>query len=95
MSYPNLRLTPAMAARSLADLKRNFAESHRFWVDEVSLTDSEFFDLDVLTGSRQVSDAYLAGLAFRNRGRVATLDTSIAWRAVRGATVDLVDRLDD
>jgi toxin-antitoxin system PIN domain toxin len=93
LSYPNLRLTPAMAAESLARFKTAFSGIHRFWADEVSLTETALFDLAVLTGSRQATDAYLAGLAYRKGGRLATLDGGIPWRAVRGAELGLVERI--
>jgi hypothetical protein len=93
LSYPNLRLSPAHAAESLALFKTGFPEIHRFWPDAISLTDSAIFDLAVLTGSRQTTDAYLAGLAFRNGGRLATFDGGIPWRAVRGADARLVERI--
>ena len=93
LSYPNLRLSPAGAAESLALFKAGFPGIHSFWPDSISLTDSTVFDPAVLTGSRQVTDAYLAGLAFRNGGRLATLDGGIPWRAVRGAHAGLVERI--
>lgn len=64
VGYPNLRLTPAMAADSRARFQAGFSGIHRFWADDMSLNDAALFDLGGLTGSRQVTDAYLAGLAF-------------------------------
>jgi len=93
LSYPNLRLSPACAAESLALFKAGFPGIHRFWPADISLTDSKVFDLAVLTGSRQTTDAYLAGLAFRSGGRLATLDGGIPWRAVRGADDGLIERI--
>jgi predicted nucleic acid-binding protein len=90
---PNLRLTPATAAESLARFKAGFPDVHRFWADDISLNETALFDLGVLIGSRQTTDAYLAGLAFRKGGRLATLDQGIPWRAVRGAGVGLVERI--
>lgn len=92
-SYPNLRLSPAQAGESLALFKAGFPDIHCFWPDSISLTDSTLFDLSVLTGARQTTDTYLAGLAFQNQGRLATLDGAIPWRAVRGANSNLVERL--
>ena len=48
--------------------------AHRFWKDE-----SGFLSLVApfavrITGHRQVTDAFLLGLALRNKGKVATLD---------------------
>jgi toxin-antitoxin system PIN domain toxin len=93
LSYPNLRLTPAMANQSLMRFKMGFPGIHQFWADDVSLTDSSLFDLQPLTGSRQTTEAYLAGLAFRHGGRLATLDGGIPWRVVRGAKAELVERI--
>lgn len=93
VSYPNLRLTPAMASTSLARFKESFPGIHHFWPDEVSLNDSSVFDLSILTGSRQVTDTYLAGLAHRKGGRLATLDSGIAWRSVRNANSELIENI--
>jgi toxin-antitoxin system PIN domain toxin len=93
LSYPNVRLMPAMAAESLLRFKAGFPGLYRFWPAEISLADSGLFDLSYLTGSRQTTDAYLAGIAFRNGGRLATLDGGVQWRAVRGASADLVEQI--
>jgi toxin-antitoxin system PIN domain toxin len=93
VSYPNMRLTPALATESLARFKESFQGIHRFWADEISLTDSALFHPAVLTGSRQTTDAYIAGLAFHMGGRLATVDGGIPWRAVRGAEAWLVERI--
>jgi flagellar biosynthesis/type III secretory pathway chaperone len=50
-------------------------------------------DPDALTTSGQTADVYLAGLAFRKSGLLATLDRSVQWRAVRGANAGLVERI--
>lgn len=93
ISYPNLRLTPAMASESMARFKAGFAGLHHFWPDSISLTDSSLFELGTLTGSRQITDAYLAGLAFRNKGALASFDTSMPWKAVRGAKANLIENI--
>ena len=93
VSYPNLRLTPAMAAQSLARFKAGFPGVHRFWPDAISLADTSIFDLACLTGSRQTTDIYLAGLAFHNGGCLTTLDGAVQWRAIRGASAGLVEKV--
>jgi len=93
VSYPNLRLTPAAAAASLAQFKSGLAGIHHFWMDEISMTDTAIFDLSLLTGSRQTTDAYLAALAFRKKGRLATLDGRVAWRSVRGAGPETIEKI--
>src|ERR1700679_72013 len=70
MSYPNMRMTPGLAAQSLATFQAAFRSSFRFWNDDVTLSDSTLFDLDRLTTSGQTTDTYLAGLAFRKGGRL-------------------------
>lgn len=47
----------------------------QFWPDDVSYADINLADLH---GHRQVTDAYLAGLAETHGGRVATLDSALA-----------------
>ncbi len=91
VSYPNLRLTPFAAAESLGRFKAAFPGIYHFWTDSLSLTDTTLFQLAVLTGSRQTTDAYLAAIAFHHGGRLATIDASIPWRSVRGATANTVD----
>src|ERR1035437_7833484 len=93
IGYPNLRLTPAFAADSLARFKAGFPGVHRFWQDEISLTETSLFDLSLLTGSRQTTDTYLAGLAFRKGGRLAPLDSGISGRVVRGADAGFIERI--
>lgn len=89
-SYPNLRISPSEGAEALRTFASNFPGQYQFWEDEVSLTNDKLLDLAVLTGSKQITDVYLAGLAHLRGGRVATLDAALPWRAVRGATADLV-----
>ena len=60
--------------------------SHEFWPDAVSLRDDTLFDPQVHVSYGQLTDVYLLGLALRMGGTLATFDTSIPWRAVRGAT---------
>jgi uncharacterized protein len=52
-------------------------DRHEFWPDDV-----EYLQVRVegIVGHRQVSDAYLAELARRHDGRVATLDKGFAAR---------------
>lgn len=50
-------------------------ERHEFWSDSVSFVDVE---LDGVIGHRQVADAYLAQLARKNHGELATFDTGLA-----------------
>jgi toxin-antitoxin system PIN domain toxin len=48
---------------------------HQFWADDVSYL---AIDLTRVIGHRQVTDAYLAGLARSHAGRLATFDAGLA-----------------
>jgi hypothetical protein len=50
-------------------------DRHDFWSDDVSYLDVR---LEGVVGHRQVTDAYLAGLARGRGGRLATFDGGLA-----------------
>jgi toxin-antitoxin system PIN domain toxin len=58
---------------------------HVFWPDDLSIADSAVFDPRGILGPNQITDVYLLALAVKNDGRLATLDSSVSLRAVRGA----------
>jgi toxin-antitoxin system PIN domain toxin len=51
------------------------AEGHEFWPDGLSY---DRIDMRGVVGHKQVTDAYLAGLARSRDGRLATLDRALA-----------------
>jgi toxin-antitoxin system PIN domain toxin len=51
---------------------------HHQWTDEIMLPDAAGLLKARLTGHQQVTDLYLLALAFHKKGRLATLDGSIA-----------------
>lgn len=59
---------------------------HVFWPADISLANDRLFNASVIRGHRQVTDAYLLGLAVKMNGRLATFDHSIPTRSVIGAT---------
>lgn len=71
----------------IAGILREFCQSphHRFWPDDVSLLDDRRFDMTLLAGPRQITDAYLLGLAVKHNGRLVTFDRGIAVHVVNGA----------
>lgn len=83
--YPN-PLPVAAILQRLAMAKAT--EHHRFWPDDVSLTDTEIFNPVELLGPRQITDRYLLALAVRNNGRFVTFDQAIRPTAVTGATAE-------
>jgi hypothetical protein len=54
----------------------------------VSLPDPQVVDRSLLHGSRQVTAAYLLGLAVAHGGRFVTFDRSLSPTTVHGATED-------
>jgi len=75
---------PAEAAR---DILRRLASDrrHEFWPDDVAYQD---VPVTGIVGHRQVTDAYLAQLARRRCGRLATFDQAMA--ALHRDVADLI-----
>ena len=88
-AYPTVNTTPGEAAERLRIFCRQ--PGHEFWPDAASLTDATHFDLFQLQGHRQITDLYLAGLALRYRGSLATFDTSIPVAALVGMRANIVE----
>jgi predicted nucleic acid-binding protein len=80
--YPN-----ALPVRAIMERLTHACSSalHEFWPDEVSLLDAALVDAARIHGPRQLSDVYLLALAVQRGGCFATLDTSVALTAVKGA----------
>jgi uncharacterized protein len=67
-------------------LKANLSHpGHVFWPDDLDLTASLSLSGARLQGHRQITDAYLLGLAMHHKGRLATLDNSVATLLPRGS----------
>ena len=64
-------------ARDAGDVVRGLsaADQHEFWPDHLGY---DAIDLRGVVGHKQVTDAYLAGLARSRGGRLATLDQALA-----------------
>lgn len=67
--------------------------NHRFWPDDVSVTDSDMFDPLQLLGPKQITVRYLLALAVRHGGRLVTFDQGIRPTAVAGASIQHIVRL--
>lgn len=81
-AFSERALTPSGA---LQVLSRNVeVPEHQFWSDSISVPDATERMATALTGHQQITDAYLVGLAIRNRGRLATMDRGIAQFAPAG-----------
>jgi len=51
--------------------------THTFWEDDISILDNHI-PSDLLVGHRQITDAYLLGLAIQHGGRLVTLDRGVS-----------------
>ena len=79
-----------LRAVDVVDRLRRFTASghHVFWDDRQSIANASAFRTDLIANPRQVTDVHLLGLAVQHGGCLATLDHSIPWRAVVGASAD-------
>jgi uncharacterized protein len=75
--------TAAAAWQALSEVVSH--NRHVLWLDNFSYLD---VSSDLLQGPKQVTDAWLAELARRNQGKVATLDEALA--ALHSDVVELV-----
>lgn len=80
--YVGAGLLLAPALTYLQNLTR--APGHTFWPDDVSLTEARFNHRS-FQGHRQLTDAYLLGLAEHHDGLLATLDRGLTTTALASA----------
>jgi len=76
-------LTPENALRVLES--NLLLPTHQFWADSLSVPDALKRIEGRLTGHRQITDAYLLGLAIHHRGRLVTFDRGIRTLGARTA----------
>jgi predicted nucleic acid-binding protein len=67
--------TPREALALLSEIVRH--KNHVFWPDDIGIVDTPV-PSSFLVGHRQVTDAYLLGLAIHRGGRLVTLDAGIS-----------------
>ena len=86
-AFVRILSNPAFSADALAPehalqvLESNLnAREHHFWPDAIPVLDAVKDVRRHITGHRQITDAYLLGLAVHHRAKLATLDRGIlAW----------------
>jgi len=64
---------------------------HRFWPDDQGFLKTVHPLADGIQGHRQVTDAYLLGLALRRKGRLVTLDRGITALLPKGTDRSAVE----
>jgi len=81
-SYPGRRPIAQVVAQVGAMCA---SKHHRFWPDDLSITDSGPFLHRHLLGPNQITDVYLLALAVRHQARLLTIDSAIPVQVVNGA----------
>ena len=84
-SYPRRQPLAEVAVRLREAVS---TRHHEFWADDVSVLQADRFAQDRWLASRQITDAYLLGLAVHHGGRFVTLDRHLDRNIVRGAKVN-------
>ncbi|HSY01355.1 MAG TPA: TA system VapC family ribonuclease toxin [Acidobacteriaceae bacterium] len=78
-SNPAITRDALTISESLLLLKTNLAHpGHSFWADDLDLAGALARSNARLQGYRQLTDAYLLGLAIHHKGQVVTLDGGLA-----------------
>ena len=79
VSNPSFSRDAVEPEQALLVLKHNLQHpSHRFWPAAIDCADALAPCRGRLVGHRQVTDAYLLGLAIHSKGRLVTLDRGFA-----------------
>lgn len=79
LSNPAFSRNAASPQQALKLLSVNLNHpSHIFWPDDLTFADAVAPIERLLVGHKQVSDAYLLGLAIRRKGKLVTLDRSVS-----------------
>ena len=79
VSNPTVARTAVSPAEAIAVLEENLqTPHHEFWPDDISFMKAVTPLTSGLQGHKQITDAYLLGLAIHHKGKLATFDRSIA-----------------
>jgi len=78
VSNPAFSKSAVTARDAIHVLQENLKHrSHVFWADSVGVNEAASFTHDRLIGHKQVTDAYLIGLAHHHQGRLLTFDRGL------------------
>jgi uncharacterized protein len=86
MSQPGYPNAPPAAKVAQRLREATETEFHQFVPDDISLLDPRHFDTEQLLGHRQVTDAYLLGLAVAHGFQLVTFDAGAPLRVVHGSS---------
>ncbi len=94
LSNPRMSSDATTPANAESLLYRNLSHPrHQFWPDEISVHDALAPLRGGVVGHRQVTDAYLLGLALHRKGKLATFDRAIASLVPEGVAASSVFEL--
>jgi toxin-antitoxin system PIN domain toxin len=90
MSNPNYSKQIQLTSSDLIGRLSLFTKQtdHEFWSDDISIRDDEYFAIERIHGTKQLTDIYLLALAKRHGGRLVTFDQGIPLSAVIGARAE-------
>lgn len=91
-SYGSNYDRPEQLANYLDMLKKRYA-NYDFWSDDLSFTENNIIDLSCVMSWKHLTDAYLLGLAYKNKGKLATLDRGINTNWLVDKKADVVEFL--
>jgi uncharacterized protein len=78
LSNPAFSRDAVAPQQALTVLESNMKHpAHHFWADEISIVDALRQLKNRLVGHRQITDAYLLGLARHRKGKLATMDRAV------------------
>jgi uncharacterized protein len=78
VSNPSFSRDAVSPEEALTLLAHNLQRpSHQFWADEIGIDEATLPFRQRMVGHRQITDAYLLGLAMHHKAKLATLDRSV------------------
>jgi hypothetical protein len=91
-SYGSEYDRPEQIANYLDMLKKRY-DNYEFWSEDISLTENSIIDLPSVMSWKHLTDAYLLGIAYKNKGKLATLDGGITTNWLFDKKADVVEFL--
>jgi uncharacterized protein len=91
ISNPAFSANALTVANALLVLESNVnLPHHQFWPDSIPVAGA-LRNVEHFTGHRQITDAYLVGLALHRRGKLATFDKGIRALGIEEGGVEVIE----
>ncbi|MCO6490857.1 MAG: PIN domain-containing protein [Phaeodactylibacter sp.] len=91
-SYGSEYDRPEQIVKHLELTKDKFS-NHSFWPDSLPLSDNDIIDFSCVMSWKHLTDAYLLALAYKNEGKLATLDKGITANWLMDKKADVIEFL--